>query len=406
MIRSRRKLVDLADRGPLRTMFIVTSMPVGGLETLLVNLMCRVDRSRIEPELCCLKDLGPLGTMLSREVNAFSNLTGNKYDVRVLGRLTKLLRERRIDAIVTAGTGGDRMFWGRLAAWFAGCPVILSAIHSTGLPNKVEPLNRMLAPITDGFIAVAETHATYLAEHEGCPERKVFVVPNGVDTRRFSPQEPDASLRSNLGLPLGAPIAAIVAALRPEKNHELFLESAALIRKVRRDARFLVIGDGPLREELEARASQLGIGDAVHFLGTRSDIPELLGLTDVLMLTSHMEANPVSVLEALACAKPVVATQVGSLGEVVQDGATGYLVRPGDAKALADRVITLFNDPARAQGLGRRGRSLVESKWSLEQMVVGYEDLITEIYMTKYRRNIKRDPRNISVPGREEHVAR
>ena len=134
--------------------------------------------------------------------------------------------------MVTVGTGGDKMFWGRLAARLAGVPVICSALHSTGLPDHVELPNRLLAPITDAFIAVAEPHAEYLAEHEGCPAAKVRVIPNGVDVEQFRRRWPDRGhLRRQLGIPEGTPVAAIVAALRPEKNHELFLEAAARIRQ-------------------------------------------------------------------------------------------------------------------------------------------------------------------------------
>src|SRR6185437_13007073 len=200
-----------------------------GAETLLVNLVRRMDRTRFQPELCCLKYFGPLGEALAEEIPAFSGLLRHKFDVRVLGRLTRLLKTRQIDALITVGTGGDKMFWGRLAAWRAGTPVIASALHSTGLPDRVEWLNRRLAPLTDAFIAVARPHARYLAEHEGCPPAKVVVIPNGVDVERFRPIPRDCALRERLGLPAEAPVAAIVAALRPEKNHELFLRAAALI---------------------------------------------------------------------------------------------------------------------------------------------------------------------------------
>ena len=99
----------------------------------------------------------------------------------------RLMRQRRIDAVVTVGTGGDKMFWGRLAGWLAGVPVICSALHSTGLPDHVELPNRLLAPLTDAFIAVAEPHGRYLAEHEGCPAKKIRVIPNGVDVRAVPP---------------------------------------------------------------------------------------------------------------------------------------------------------------------------------------------------------------------------
>jgi glycosyltransferase involved in cell wall biosynthesis len=381
--RNFHQLKQPADRGPLRVMFVITCMPVGGAETLLVNLVRRLDPARFAPELCCLKYFGPLGEELAREVPSFTGLLAHKYDLRVLGRLTRLLRERRTDAVITVGTGGDKMFWGRLAAWRAGVPVIASALHSTGLPDHVEWLNRRLEPLTDAFIAVAQSHAGYLSRCEGCPPHKVRVVPNGVDVERFRPLAPSQGLREKLGLPAGAPLAAIVAALRPEKNHELFLRAAALVGAELPAARFLVVGNGTLRSRLETSAAELDIAEAVHFVGTRSDVPELLSLADVLVLSSQMEANPVSILEALACEKPVVATRVGSVPETVKDGVNGYLVPAGDAKRMAERLIALMTDPDLARRLGQAGRRLVVADWSLDRMVDGYQDLIHEIYCAK-----------------------
>lgn len=382
--RKRRPPLQLpADRGPLRIMFVITCMPVGGAETLLVNLIRRLDRSHFLPELCCLKYFGPLGETLAQEIPAFTGLLKDKYDLRVLPRLTRLLRERRIDAVITVGTGGDKMFWGRLAAWRAGVPVIASALHSTGLPDHVEWLNRQLEPLTDAFIAVAGPHAEYLAESEGCPGAKVRIIPNGVDVERFRPLEPDAALRAELGLPANAPVAAIVAALRPEKNHELFLQAADRVRAQLPAAHFLIIGDGERRAALETLTAELQLGDCVHFLGTRSNIPELLSLVDVLALSSHMEANPVSILEALACGKPVVATRVGSIPESVKDGENGYLTPPGDADQMAARLVELLSDRSLVERFGRAGRERVVNCWSLERMVEGYQKLVHDIYLSK-----------------------
>jgi len=145
----------------------LTSMPVGGAETLLAELIRRMNRARFLPEFCCLKELGPLGAELAHACPAHTGLLRRKSDVAVLWRLARLLRQRRIDAVVTVGPG-DKMFWGRLAASLVGTPVICSALHSTGLPDRVEWPNRLLAPLTDAFIAVAARHGQYLAAHEGC----------------------------------------------------------------------------------------------------------------------------------------------------------------------------------------------------------------------------------------------
>jgi glycosyltransferase involved in cell wall biosynthesis len=379
----RRKLTPLADRGPLRVMFVITSMPVGGAETLLTELVRRMDRGRFSPELCCLKRFDRMGEALSREVPAFTGLLSQKYDFPVLWRLTRLMRRRRIDAVVTVGTGGDKMFWGRLAAWLSGVPVICSALHSTGLPDHVEFPNRLLAPLTDAFIAVAEPHGRYLAEHEGCPARKVFVISNGVDAERFHPRPPNRQLQEELKLDPAAPVAGIIAALRPEKNHEMFLQVAAAVCRELPAARFLIVGDGPERTKLESLARSLGVAGAVRFLGTRSDVDEVLSLLDVLLLTSHMEANPICLLEAMAAGKPVVATRVGSVTETVLPGETGYLVSPGDSQGMAACVLELLSDRTRAADMGRAGREQVIARWSVDGMVRGYEKLLADIYATK-----------------------
>lgn len=369
---------------PLRVMFLITSMPVGGAEVLLVNLIRRLDRSRCVPVLCCLKELGPLGDELVAEgVPAASHLIRGKYDVRVLWKLVRRMRREKIDAIVTVGAG-DKMFWGRLAAKLAGVPVIAAALHSTGWPDGVGKLNRLLTPITDAFIGVASRHGQHLIENERFPALKVHVIPNGVDTDRFQPNPAAAArVRHELHIPKDAPVTGIVAALRPEKNHLLFLEAAALVRSKRPDARFLIVGEGPERPAIELGIQRFRLGECVHLLGSRSDIPEVLSACDAFMLTSHNEASPVSILEAMSVGLPVVSTNVGSVCESVEHGVTGFLAQPGNACDLADSLLTIFGKVELAAELGAAGRQTVVDRWSLDAMVRGYEDLLTGIFNEK-----------------------
>lgn len=373
----------MARTEPLRVMFLLTSMPVGGAETLLVNLVRRMDRSRFAPEICCLKERGPLGEELAAELPVHADLLGSKWDVSILWRLAGLFAERRIDAIVTVGAG-DKMFWGRLAAWWAGVPVVCSALHSTGWPDGVGLFNRWLTPITDAFIGVATEHGRFLREEEKFPAAKVVVIPNGVNVDRFAPR-PDRriAIRAELGIEADAPVAGILAALRPEKNHELFLRAAARVRQTLPNARFVVIGEGPERPAIEGWINELGLGDAVLLLGNRSDVPDVLAALDVLALTSHMEANPVSILEAMSVGLPIVATDVGSVHESVQEGVTGFLVPPGDEPALAARLTEVLSDRVLAAQFGRVGREHVIARASLGRMVEGYEELLTRIYEEK-----------------------
>ena len=398
--RTKTQLIPLVDRGPLRVMFAITSMPVGGAETLLVDLIRRLDRSHFLPELCCLKELGPLGEVLAREIPTFDHLLSHKADLRVLPRLAGLLRRRRVDAVVTVGAG-DKMFWGRLAARWAGVPVVCSALHSTGWPDSVGRLNRSLTPITDAYIAVAAAHGKFLVEQLHFPAAKVRVIPNGIDVERFRHAGDRLAIRANLGLTPTTPTVGIVAALRPEKNHELLLQAAQTVRARIPEAVFLIVGDGPERPRLVGLAKQMGIAHATRFLGTRSDIPQLLAALDVFVLTSRIEANPVSILEAMAAGRPVVAPNVGSICESVTDGETGYLTEPNLVEPVANRLIELLENPTLARSFGAAGQRAVEQTGSLDSMVAGYQRLISEIYTLKSDRqqanSVRPNPRSVGA---------
>ena len=307
-----RKLVAPEDRGPLRVMFVHTEVVVGGAETLLLEIIRKMNRERFSVELCCLKQLAELGEVIAKEVPTHVGLLDNKFDYKVIGKLAGLLRERRIDAVVTVGTGGDRMFWGRLGAWRAGVPVILSALHSTGYPVYVERMNRMLWPITDGFIGCASKHSEFLVHGEGCPKSRTFTVWNGVDVDRFCIRD-QAAMRDRLNIAQDIPVAGIVAALRPEKQHTMLIEAWNIVVQSIPEALLVVVGDGVVRPDIEAKTKELGIESNVRLLGTRHDVPEVLSAMDLKVLSSKMEANPASPLEANACGLPVVAPNVGKV---------------------------------------------------------------------------------------------
>ncbi|WP_146527907.1 glycosyltransferase family 4 protein [Novipirellula artificiosorum] len=364
-------------------MFVITSMPVGGAETLLVNLMRRMDRDVMVPEVACLKEAGPLGEAIGAEFAVHTDLLSGKYDLRVLPRLVRLMRQRRIDVVVTVGAG-DKMFWGRIAAKVAGVPVIVSALHSTGWPDGVGRLNRMLTPLTDAFIAVADSHGDFLRDFEGFPGEKVRVIRNGIDCNRFSPSAGSRrELRDELGLAEETPIVGIVAALRSEKNHAMFVRAAAKASERFSNAHWVIIGDGPQRPAIEDLCDRYGISDHVHLLGTRHDTPKLVAGFDVFALSSLNEASPVSILEAMACGVPVVATDVGSVCESVIEGVSGHLVASEDATGLAQAIGRLLEDPQKRRTMGESGRRQVIATGSLEAMVEGYQALATQIYDAK-----------------------
>lgn len=400
MICSRRRpwrhVPPRNETGPLKCLFVITSMPVGGAETLLVNMMRGMNRDRICPELVCLKEPGPLGEQIAGEFPVHSQLLSGKWDLRVLPRLARLMHRRGADVVVTVGAG-DKMFWGRLAAHLAGVPVIASALHSTGWPDGVGRMNRWLTGFTDSFIAVADSHGEFLRDFERFPAEKVRVIRNGVDCNRFQPDASAAAeVRSELRLSQETPLVGIVAALRSEKNHGMLVRAAARLRERSPQTHWLVIGEGPERAAIESLARELQISDRIHLLGTRHDTPRLLAALDLFALCSLNEASPVSILEALACGVPVVATNVGSIGESIIEGQTGHLVPSQDVAAFTDAIESLLsNCPLRAE-YGAAGRELVIRTGSLQSMVDGYQRMATELYDARVAQRVT--PGSVSSP--------
>ncbi len=367
-------------RGPLPVMFVITSMPVGGAEVLLANLVRGLDKKRFLPEIVCLKEVGPLGEMLKGDVKIHANMLAGKYDLRVLPRLIKLFRRNDVAAVITVGAG-DKMFWGRLAAWLAGVPSIFSALHSTGWPDGVSGLNRWLTRITNGFIAVADHHTQHLIEIERFPAKKVFTIRNGVDTTRFVPDlTARAAIRQTLGIAIDSPVFGIVAALRPEKNHALFVRAALRIAHRYPDARFLIVGEGPERATIEMMIAAARLEKHVVMMGSRDDTPAILAAMDGFLLCSNNEASPVSILESLSCEVPVISTHVGSVDESVIEGQTGCLVDIDDDDAMARCACQWIESPSTARTLGRNGRELVQTHGSLDSMVQGYSKMIETTY--------------------------
>jgi glycosyltransferase involved in cell wall biosynthesis len=225
--------------------------------------------------------------------------------------------------------------------------------------------------------------AELLAHRIGSPER-LLVMPLGLELDRFLTCEARrGELRAELGLDGGASIVGIVARLVPIKAHETFLEAAATLAAEVPGSHFLVVGDGERRQELVALADRLGLGARVHFLGWRRDLDRVYADLDLVVLTSRNEGSPVSLIEAMAAARPVVATRVGGVPDLVEDGVTGCLAVPGDASALARDMEALLVDPTRRRAMGLAGRRRVAAAFGAERLVADMDRLYTTLLREK-----------------------
>jgi glycosyltransferase involved in cell wall biosynthesis len=274
-------------------------------------------------------------------------------------------------------------FWAVVAGRVAGVPVVVSTVHGTRSTlhrRRALMLDRVLGPRIDAVVALANMHRDFLVAEQGMNPSKVVVIPNGIDLGRF--RGGSRLRRPDLGLPEGVPIASVLAVLRPEKAHDNFLRAAALVLRQFPSAHFVLIGDGPQREYLESLTQTLGLASCVHFLGRRDDIDQVLPLVDVSVLPSRTEAFPVSVLEAMATGRPVVATDVGALREMVSPGVTGLIVPPENVEELASAISRVFGDRNLANRLGQAGLAWVEN-YDVSRMVRRMESLFVSLLNEK-----------------------
>jgi glycosyltransferase involved in cell wall biosynthesis len=364
--------VVVASSQRLRVMQLTWSLVAGGAEVYALTIASNLDADAYETFMCGVDQGGALEPEIRRRgVPYFVMNRRPGIDLTLAWRLYKLFRRTRVDVVQTHHF--NQLFYGALAARLAGARLIHTE-HSFELYERrlKRVLLRALSMLCERVVAVGDEGARELTRRLRVPARKVEVIRAGVDLPTFEGSRDDA--RRALGLTQQDRVATVVARLYPEKNHMLLLEAFAdVVRRVE-GARLLVVGDGIERERLEEEIKRLGLEDCVTLLGVRRDIALILAATDVFVLSSDREGLPLAVLEALAAARPVVATTVGELPTVLSDQKAGHLVPPRDARALADALARLLADPALAARMGEQAR-LVARPFGVREMILRYEKI-------------------------------
>ena len=297
-------------------------------------------------------------------------------DLRAVWQLCRLMRRLR-PVIVHTQTAKAGLV-GRLAAWLSGTPVIIHTAHAFPfhpyLPGPVRwayiVLERWAATLADLILVDTESvRADGLRYHIVRDPAKLVVVPMGIDLKKFSPSSRGPRrLRHALGFVSHDLVIGTVARLVQDKGLECFLQMAARIRARRVEARFLIVGDGPLRRVLERLADSLGLRRDVVFTGHRTDVPALLDSMDLFVLPTLREGFGVVFAEAMAMGKAVIGSRIGPVAEVIKDGITGYLVSPDSPDEFARRALELLDDEAKRAAFGKAGRQRVETLYSEEMM--------------------------------------
>lgn len=369
---------------PRRLVYVIDKLGRAGAQSHLHQLASRLDRGHFTPEVCCLLRGGPLADSLGTLGVPVEELgVGRIYGPRgwaALFRLARRLRRDRAQIVHTYLVSAN--LFGSLAGRLAGVPAVITSRRDMGFSRNwrlrlVE--ERLVNPFVDRVVAVCPAVAAETIRERGLDPRKVVTIPNGVDCEEWDPARYSREeVRSELGLAPDEPAIGVVASLSPVKGHADLLRAAALVL-ARRRARLVLVGDGPLRSELEALARQLGVREQVVFAGVRGDVARLMRGFDLVTIPSHSEGLSNTLLEAMAMARPVVATAVGGNSDVLRDGENGRLVPPRDPAALAAALLALLEAPEAAQRLGEAARRFVVAEFPLSMMVARHEQLYLSV---------------------------
>jgi sugar transferase (PEP-CTERM/EpsH1 system associated) len=382
---------DLASAAPapLRVLHIIDRLDMGGTEYVILKVMAGLGSGEFEHGICAARGFNDQLPHLQkmREKIFVAGRNESKFQL-LLFRLARIMREFRPHIVHSRN-------WGAIeaipAARLAGVPVAIHSEHgyipstASGLPARQRIIRRAAYAMADAVFCVSEELRNYHARQAWLAPEKISVLHNGVDTTRYSPQ-PDLrrAARERLQISDSTLVLGIVSRLVPIKDHATLFRAAERLRDRKIDVRVLVAGSGPERQRLEAQVeASPALAGRVAFLGASENVPEIINALDIFVLPSLTEGMSNTILEAMSCSIPVVATRVGGNPELVQEGRTGLLFSPGDDAQLAAQIELLASSEELRRDYGAAARRRVLEDFSLDQMLDNYRALYRHLATRK-----------------------
>lgn len=371
-------------------MWVIGNLIVGGAEHQLLHLLSQLDRQRFTSHIVTFRSGGALESdFVHAGVEVAHVERRDRWDVSLLWRLTKLLYERRADVVVTFLPPAT--LYGLLAARLARVPVRIATERGTGyaIPRWSHRIYMWLENLAlrDSTLVIPNSEAgREFVLRRGVHPSKTRVIYNGLrplPTPTLNVEE----IRKRIGIPPGGPIVGMAASLTSKKDHRTFISAAAMVLEQEPSARFILVGEGPLRPQIEEYCKNLGITAYVRLVGAQSDISNWLNAFDIVVLSSVDREGCSNVLmEAQSLGKPVVATRIGGNVELVEDQRTGLLVPPSDPSKMASAILDMLNDPVRRWQMGEHGKQYVSAKFASDKYVNLWESTL-ESLVTSSRRD-------------------
>lgn len=363
----------------LRVLLFTNSVSMGGMETHVILLARDLDRQKFEVFAICPEwtPTDALQSMLASAADACAVITpdrrwGTLRQIGETARFYRQLREWQIDVLHMHSTTYRGQLWALLAARLAGVRSIYVTEHlapEAQLPPVQRWVRNLFSAAVTGIVCVSQKNYEARRAHVYTPARRTRVVNNGVDLNDFNPvpEETLAALRQQHDIPEHVPVVGTAVRFEPEKGLSYFIDAMPAIRAACPDAHFLMVGDGTLRAELEARVAQLGLKDCVHFTGFQGDPRPFVSLMDVFVLPVPVGSMSIGLLEAMAMERAVVMT-FGGEGEAVVHGKSGFCATPRSPESIAEYVIQVLHDSGLKQALGHAARQRVATQFSTQNV--------------------------------------
>lgn len=359
----------------IKVMQVTRSLSFGGLEKLVASLAMQADPARFEMSVCCLLRKGVFAEKLEQNgivVHLLEDNPDNHGSRTLFFKLAKLLRKERPDILHTHNT--HAFMDGTLASLLSRIPAKIHTDHARSFPDSRHYMiaENLCSRVFDRVIAVSNHSKSQLVHYEGIKPSKIDVIYNGVnfDTTLAT----GLSVREELGITPATPLIGTISRLTAQKGTRYLLEAIPAIVEQCPRAEFLIVGDGDQREKLEQQSRSLGIDRIIHFVGYQKAVDRYIEALDLFAMPSIWEGMPLGLLEVLSMGKPVVATSVGGIPEVIVDQETGYLVPPENASTLANTIIQAIGNPS-LKTMATAGQERYKQYFQERVMVANYENL-------------------------------
>jgi glycosyltransferase involved in cell wall biosynthesis len=360
----------------------------GGAEELAWQIACRLDSSRFSSMVCVTRwtpsraDDEVVARLRTAGIDFIGMDRGSRYDLRPWRTLVREMRGWRVDILHTHKFGSN--LWGALVSRWAPVPVFIAHEHTwswEGQRGRKLLDRHLIARRASAVVAVSEADRHRMTSVEGIPSEKTRYISNGIPERDRS--RTPHNVRLELNLRPDQPVVGMVANLRPQKAYDVLIRAAGLLHGAVPDLRVLIVGSdddrGTQTPQLKALVDELALGDVVSFLGRRQDVFDVIDSFDVAVLSSDYEGSPLALLEYMEAAKPVVATNVGGVPDLVVDGQTGLLVEPRDPESLSAAILSLLRSPERTRIMGNAGRERRMREFSIDNTTRKVEELYEEL---------------------------